>query len=300
MIRKNKGFGIIELMVSILIASIVIAGMYKLLTSSALNFGISSASSRSGKTYRQVDNMLNNLLFQTGFINYRRVAKNEEFGALDSNFDGKYADFNDSWQESEYVRGFEDGDNDAIRIRFWGASVNDDTSTEVGGANANGFIFDCRGVPVPNTVMMEMLLRVDAGNGLVCSQNVLSSTIDASDFNGIEQVIDRSIVALRFIYGSTYKTYTSGALNQMYFADEIDGAGDRPDWSDINVVKYAMVTSQNTGQRAIAGNPPLNLFSANEAPGGVAVQYVVPDNDRYNMHRVVSGSISFVNANNFE
>ena len=40
MIRNSKGFGIIELMVSILIASIVIAGMYKLLTSSALNKAI--------------------------------------------------------------------------------------------------------------------------------------------------------------------------------------------------------------------------------------------------------------------
>ena len=242
MIRNSKGFGIIELMVSILIASIVIAGMYKLLTSSALNFGIS-----------QVDNMLNNLLFQTGFINYRRVARNEELVEVDSKFE---APFNDKWQESEYVTGFsETNGNDAVRIRFWGSSINDDTAVETGGAEANGFIFDCRGVPVPNTIMMEMLIRVVPGQGLTCSQHVLSNA-GTTGFDDVDaQVIDRSIVSIRFLYGSTYFT---------------------------------------------GAQPTLTLFTADESPNGSAIEYTVANNEQFNMHRVLSGSISFVNANNFD
>lgn len=298
MIRKSKGFGIIELMVSILIASIVIAGMYKLLTSSALNFGISSASSRSGKSYRQVDNMLNNLLFQTGFINYRRVAKNEELVEVDSKFEPP---FNDKWQESEYVTGFsETNGNDAVRIRFWGSSINDDTAVETGGAEANGFIFDCRGVPVPNTIMMEMLIRVVPGQGLTCSQHVLSNA-GTTGFDDVDaQVIDRSIVSIRFLYGSTYfTTNASSDANTMHFADDIGGTN-MPEWTDVNVVKYSMITSQETGQRAVGAQPTLTLFTAAESPNGSAIEYTVANNEQFNMHRVLSGSISFVNANNFD
>ena len=58
-LSNKKGFGLIELMISILVASIIVAGLYQMLTSSMLNFGISSATGRSGKSARQVDNLVN-------------------------------------------------------------------------------------------------------------------------------------------------------------------------------------------------------------------------------------------------
>ena len=50
---NQKGFGLIELMISILVASIIVAGLYQMVTSSWLNFGISSATARSSKSARQ-------------------------------------------------------------------------------------------------------------------------------------------------------------------------------------------------------------------------------------------------------
>ncbi len=310
MILNKKGFGLIELMISILVASVIIAGLYQMLTSSVLNFGISSATGRSGKSARQVDNMLNNLVFQAGFINYSRVADYIEFGNQDSGFSsGQFYNNSDAWSGVATVQGGDTTEvngskSDSIKFRFYGSSVNDDMANN-SSTEANGYIFDCRGNPVPNTLELEMILFV-GDKGLVCAQHVLEGNPSA---DGIDweidpqdpEVIDSSIVGMRLLYAST--TQNNEDAGKFYLAKNVgSGLANAPDWSDINVVKYAMVTRQATGQKVVKMHQEalkLPLFTAEETSGN-AVNFKVDDAHRGSMHRVISGSVSLLNHDNFK
>lgn len=324
MFSVKKGFGLIELMVSILVASIIIAGLYQLVTTSWLNFGISSATARSGKSYRQVGNVVDSLLYQAGFKNYSRLVQEYLLMPTATGF-GNNAFFvnNANWEREVFLLGGEEvNGNSSIKIRFTGASIEDDLDAN-GNRNANGFIFDCRGQSVPNTVLLEMLLFVN-DQGLVCAQNALegdnalwSVPVD----NPV--VIDSSVVAMKILYGTTL--YGRG---DVFYTSEAVDAGNH--WPNINLIRYYFVTSQPTGQNQVksaAGNVDMTLFDNNDfvrtstpCPAedrkkyykGVDCRtlsgnnynnfgvYTIPENARSRMHKVISGSVSLFNGYNFD
>ena len=305
MMVKQKGFGLIELMISLLVSVIIMAGLYGLLTSSIVNFGFSKASSDAVDTAHRVDNFFNVLLFQAGFINFERAINAEGWAAGAVNLPG--VNFNDSWEADQFVYA---EDNNSILIRYYGSSVDDDTTHHVGieADESNGFITDCGGLAVGRETLVTAFFTVN-GNGLNCQYNDRTNNQDVVQ----NVVLDASVRSLMFEFGSTWDPEFAND-DGFFTAEEINGDANLR-WSHVDIVRYSFITSQPSNQRLIRSNqdtlrhfnmPPkptdgsgeegtaesTGTASANE----VDYSWEIPPDDRSNVHRVITGTIYLVNA----
>ena len=295
MMVKQKGFGLIELMISLLVSVIIMAGLYGLLTSSIVNFGFSKASSDAVDTAHRVDNFFNVLLFQAGFINFERAINAEGWAAGAVNLPGFPA-----WEADQFVYA---NNNHSILIRYYGSSVDDDTTHHEGiDADAsNGFITDCGGVAVGRETLVTANFTANE-NGLICQYN------DRTNKNPDDIVLDASVRSLMFEFGSTWDPnfanddgfFTAGEINDRNL-----------NWSHVDIVRYSFITSQPSNQRLIESRqdtlrhfnmPNPTVGSGEEGDAGTApannvdYNYQIPDNERSNVHRVITGTIYLVNA----
>ena len=279
MMVKQKGFGLIELMISLLVSVIIMAGLYGLLTSSIVNFGFSKASSDAVDTAHRVDNFFNVLLFQAGFINFERAINAEGWAA----------------------------DNNSILIRYYGSSVDDDTTHHEGiDADAsNGFITDCGGVAVGRETLVTAYFTANE-NGLICQYNDRTNNKDTKK----DVVLDASVRSLMFEFGSTWDPKFAND-DGFFTAGEINGSNGDLKWSHVDIVRYSFITSQPSNQRLIKSRqdtlrhfnmPNSTVGSGEEGDAGTApannvdYNYQIPDNERSNVHRVITGTIYLVNA----
>lgn len=301
MMVKQKGFGLIELMISLLVSVIIMAGLYGLLTSSIVNFGFSKASSDAVDTAHRVDNFFNVLLFQAGFINFERAINAEGWAAGAVNLPGFPA-----WEADQFVYA---NNNHSILIRYYGSSVDDDTTHHEGiDADAsNGFITDCGGVAVGRETLVTAFFTANE-NGLICQYNDRTNN---NDENPAPVVLDASVRSLMFEFGSTWDPKFFDENNDgFYTADEINGNTDLK-WSHVDIVRYSFITSQPSNQRLIISRqdtlrhfnmPNSTVGSGEEGDAGTApannvdYNYQIPDNERSNVHRVITGTIYLVNA----
>jgi prepilin-type N-terminal cleavage/methylation domain-containing protein len=295
--NKNKGFGLIELMISILIASIIVTGLYSLLTSSVVNYGFSTASSGAAKTSRQVGNIFNTLISQAGFMGYKKVQANATHPRRDSQFQGNGAyGANPNWAQDQIIMGSNDGQR--LKIRFYGSSIEDDL-IGAGTRQANGYVLDCRGIGVPNDVQLELEFFVDANNGLVCSQNILvggNANFDDQFVPGDQFVIDSTVKRLEILYGAS----VPGMNNTGYWRAAAINVAGGPNWNNVTNIRYALVTSVDTGQRVVrtaANNNQLIIFTPNEFidNNNNNIVYNIPNTELNFVHRVMKGDISILN-----
>lgn len=292
--NKNKGFGLIELMVSILIASIIVTGLYSLLTSSVVNYGFSNASSGAAKTSRQVGNIFNTLISQAGFMGYRMVQVSATNQQRVSVYDKGYKYPN--WRENQSIMGSDDGQR--LKIRFYGSSLEDDL-VNTGVTQPNGYVLDCRGIGVPNNVQLELEFFVDDTDGLVCRQNILAGTATNFDNNSFKNeqkfVIDSTVRRLEVLYGVSIPT---GNSNGYYRAADLIASA--LDWNNVSNIRYALVTSVDTGQRLVTtpDNAQLVVFQSNEFVNNNGVGNIVfqiEDGRQSFVHRIMKGDISILN-----
>lgn len=305
MMVKQKGFGLIELMISLLVSVIIMAGLYGLLTSSIVNFGFSKASSDAVDTAHRVDNFFNVLLFQAGFINFERAINAEGWAAGAVNLSGvEGVDF-PAWEADQFVYA---NNNHSILIRYYGSSVDDDTTHHEGiDADAsNGFITDCGGVAVGRETLVTAYFTANQ-NGLICQYN------DRTNNNGTNPddiVLDASVRSLMFEFGSTWDPNFAND-DGFFTAGEINGSNGNLEWSHVDIVRYSFITSQPSNQRLIESRqdtlrhfnmPNSTVGSGEEGDAGTApannvdYNYQIPDNERSNVHRVITGTIYLVNA----
>ena len=300
---KQKGFGLIELMISLLVSVIIMAGLYGLLTSSIVNFGFSKASSDAVDTAHRVDNFFNVLLFQAGFINFERAINAEGWAAGAVNLPG--VSFKDSWEADQFVYA---NNNHSILIRYYGSSVDDDTTHHEGiDADAsNGFITDCGGVAVGRETLVTAFFTANE-NGLICQYNDRTNN---QDTNPDDIVLDASVRSLMFEFGSTWDPKFAND-DGFFTAGEINDSNGNLKWSHVDIVRYSFITSQPSNQRLIESRqdtlrhfnmPNSTVGSGEEGDAGTApannvdYNYQIPDNERSNVHRVITGTIYLVNA----
>ena len=305
MMVKQKGFGLIELMISLLVSVIIMAGLYGLLTSSIVNFGFSKASSDAVDTAHRVDNFFNVLLFQAGFINFERAINAEGWAAGAVNLPG--VSFKDSWEADQFVYA---KDNNSILIRYYGSSVDDDTTHHEGiDADAsNGFITDCGGVAVGRETLVTAYFTANE-NGLICQYNDRTNNKDTKK----DVVLDASVRSLMFEFGSTWDPKFAND-DGFFTAEEINGDANLK-WSHVDIVRYSFITSQPSNQRLIKSNqdtlrhfnmPPKSTDGSGEegtaestdtaSANEVDYSWKIPPDDRSNVHRVITGTIYLVNA----
>lgn len=304
MMIKQKGFGLIELMISLLVSVIIMAGLYGLLTSSIVNFGFSKASSDAVDTAHRVDNFFNVLLFQAGFINFERAINAEGWAAGPVNLSGDFPD----WRADQFVYA---DDNNSILIRYYGSSVDDDTTHHVGieADESNGFITDCGGLAVGRETLVTAFFTVN-GNGLNCQYNDRTNNQDVVQ----NVVLDASVRSLMFEFGSTWDPKFVND-DGFFTAEEINGDANLK-WSHVDIVRYSFITSQPSNQRLIRSNqdtlrhfnmPDTKSTASSGAEGDagstgtapaktVDYSYTIPTDDRSNVHRVITGTIYLVNA----
>ena len=311
MMVKQKGFGLIELMISLLVSVIIMAGLYGLLTSSIVNFGFSKASSDAVDTAHRVDNFFNVLLFQAGFINFERAINAEGWAAGAVNLSVSGVSF-PAWEADQFVYA---NNNHSILIRYYGSSVDDDTTHHEGiDADAsNGFITDCGGVAVGRETLVTAYFTANK-NGLICQYNDRTNN---NNTNPDDIVLDASVRSLMFEFGSTWDPKFFDKNNDgFYTADEINKNTDLK-WSHVDIVRYSFITSQPSNQRLIKSNQDMVLRHFNMPPKSTAgsgaeveagstgtasannVDYsykITDENDRSNVHRVITGTIYLVNA----
>lgn len=307
MMVKQKGFGLIELMISLLVSVIIMAGLYGLLTSSIVNFGFSKASSDAVDTAHRVDNFFNVLLFQAGFINFERAINAEGWAAGAVNLPGVNlpgVNF-PAWEADQFVYA---NNNNSILIRYYGSSVDDDTTHHEGiDADAsNGFITDCGGVAVGRETLVTAFFTANE-NGLICQYNDRTNN---QDTNPDDIVLDASVRSLMFEFGSTWDPNFAND-DGFFTAGEINGSNGNLRWSHVDIVRYSFITSQPSNQRLITSRqdtlrhfnmPNSTVGSGEEGDAGTApannvdYNYQIPDNERSNVHRVITGTIYLVNA----
>ena len=303
MMVKQKGFGLIELMISLLVSVIIMAGLYGLLTSSIVNFGFSKASSDAVDTAHRVDNFFNVLLFQAGFINFERAINAEGWAAGAVNLPGFPA-----WEADQFVYA---NNNHSILIRYYGSSVDDDTTHHEGidADESNGFITDCGGLAVGRETLVTAFFTVN-GNGLNCQYNDRTNNQDVVQ----NVVLDASVRSLMFEFGSTWDPKFAND-DGFFTAEEINGDANLK-WSHVDIVRYSFITSQPSNQRLIESrqdtlrhfNMPDTKSTASSGAEGdagstgtapaktVDYSYTIPRDDRSNVHRVITGTIYLVNA----
>lgn len=301
---KQKGFGLIELMISLLVSVIIMAGLYGLLTSSIVNFGFSKASSDAVDTAHRVDNFFNVLLFQAGFINFERAINAEGWVAGAVNLPDAGVSF-PAWEADQFVYA---EDNNSILIRYYGSSVDDDTTHHVGidADESNGFITDCGGVAVGRETLVTAYFTANE-NGLICQYNDRTNN---QDTNPDDIVLDASVRSLMFEFGSTWDPKFAND-DGFFTAGEINGSNGNLKWSHVDIVRYSFITSQPSNQRLIKSRqdtlrhfnmPNSTVGSGEEGDAGTApannvdYNYQIPDNERSNVHRVITGTIYLVNA----
>lgn len=289
MMRKTKGFGLIEVMISLLVSVVIMAGLYGLLTSSIVGFGFSKASSNAVEAGHRVDSLLNTMLFQAGFVNYNRLINDQGFAK--GNVTAEFNDILASWNDGQFI--YSPNNSNQILLRFFGSSLVDDTSNfgTLSKDLANGFITDCNGTAVSRDQIVTVLLSV-SNNSLVCSY----VTDDATGAGGAtvqEVVIDPTVRDIRFEFGSTFdKAFATNNLTQGFFsAEQINDHNLK--WSSIDVVRYSFVTSQPSNQRLL-NNPNVQLHHFNNPDAGYV--YTVRNEDAANVHRVITGTIYLVNT----
>lgn len=304
MMVKQKGFGLIELMISLLVSVIIMAGLYGLLTSSIVNFGFSKASSDAVDTAHRVDNFFNVLLFQAGFINFERAINAEGWAAGAVNLPDAGVSF-PAWEADQFVYA---NNNHSILIRYYGSSVDDDTTHHEGiDADAsNGFITDCGGVAVGRETLVTAYFTANE-NGLICQYNDRTNN---QDTNPDDIVLDASVRSLMFEFGSTWDPKFAND-DGFFTAGEINGSNGNLKWSHVDIVRYSFITSQSSNQRLIKSRqdtlrhfnmPNSTVGSGEEGDAGTApannvdYNYQIPDNERSNVHRVITGTIYLVNA----
>lgn len=304
MMVKQKGFGLIELMISLLVSVIIMAGLYGLLTSSIVNFGFSKASSDAVDTAHRVDNFFNVLLFQAGFINFERAINAEGWVAGAVNLPDAGVSF-PAWEADQFVYA---NNNHSILIRYYGSSVDDDTTHHEGiDADAsNGFITDCGGVAVGRETLVTAYFTANE-NGLICQYNDRTNN---QDTNPDDIVLDASVRSLMFEFGSTWDPKFEND-DGFFTAGEINGSNGNLKWSHVDIVRYSFITSQPSNQRLIKSRqdtlrhfnmPNSTVGSGEEGDAGTApannvdYNYKIPDNERSNVHRVITGTIYLVNA----
>ncbi len=302
MMVKQKGFGLIELMISLLVSVIIMAGLYGLLTSSIVNFGFSKASSDAVDTAHRVDNFFNVLLFQAGFINFERAINAEGWAAGAVNLPGVIFP---AWEADQFVYA---NNNHSILIRYYGSSVDDDTTHHEGiDADAsNGFITDCGGVAVGRETLVTAFFTANE-NGLICQYNDRTNN---QDTNPDDIVLDASVRSLMFEFGSTWDPEFAND-DGFFTAGEINDSNGNLRWSHVDIVRYSFITSQPSNQRLIESRqdtlrhfnmPNFTVGSGEEGDAGTApannvdYNYQIPDNERSNVHRVITGTIYLVNA----
>lgn len=261
--KSNKGFSVIELLIAMLVATIIVLGVYRFLTSSHRSFTFTKANDSVNRSIMLSNRTLTSYLRMAGFRNYRRVIDSVTFEKRTVNFGTTSKEF----PLNTYVIGADSTGstdstvspavatqpNDQLYIRYYGSSIDDDLSEKGGelNINSNERMFDCNGNPVSR--LQEVFLRFYVtADGLTCDQHVITfnnsgtSVVGQKTESGI--LIDNNVISILF-------GFRIDGDDTFYLSKEVNGKDNSTkklstsNYEIVNAMRYGILVREDTHQK---------------------------------------------------
>lgn len=258
---KNRinGFSMIELLISLLVASIVIMGIFSFVSSTQRSFNFVQANDGMNRSMQMTNRNITDYINMAGFRNFRRVYDGILMKKRDYVFDsGAEIEFalnsflgSDAPQNSQ---------THGIYIRYYGSSIDDDQFNSVNNDTTNQRIFDCDGNFLNRKQLAVIHLFIDGNNGLRCEQ-----IIDTENDDG--EVIPNQRTTGSFLINPDIRymmfSFREDGNSEFLLPYEIEaGKSSSSDkgktlshqqvlnrYANINGIKFGFVTRQSTHQK---------------------------------------------------
>ena len=240
---KKNGFSMIEMLISLVVASIIIIGIYSFLTSSQRSFTLVQANDGVNRSMQGANRNINDYIKMAGFRNYARIIDQATFPKGDYEFDEDI-----SFKRNSFVSAKQadtSSPNIDLYLRYYGSSIYDDLAPQYGEENSNldrsnQRMFDCNGKFLNRKELAVVRLYVDGDNGLFCQQKIIN-TDDGSERD------DRPDTVL-----------INPNVKYMMFAFRTDDSADfllpsemnDDDYVKVNAIRYGFIVRQSTHQKA--------------------------------------------------
>lgn len=240
---KKNGFSMIEMLISLVVASIIIIGIYSFLTSSQRSFTLVQANDGVNRSMQGANRNINDYIKMAGFRNYARIIDQATFPKGDYKFNEDI-----SFKRNSFVSAKQadtSSPNIDLYLRYYGSSIYDDLAPQYVEENAeldrsNQRMFDCNGIFLTRKELAVVRLYVDGDNGLFCQQKIIN-TDDGSERD------DRPDTVL-----------INPNVKYMMFAFRTDDSADfllpsemnDDDYVKVNAIRYGFIVRQSTHQKA--------------------------------------------------
>lgn len=263
---RNKfvitGFSMIEMLISMVVASIVIMGVYSFLTSSQRSFTIVQANDSANRSMQLSNRSINDFIKMAGFRNYRRVVDYVFFPTNEMSVgpDGKKVKFASSENASVQAKSFVDIQESVsgskrhdLFLRYYGSNIDDDLNYTVDSDKTNrtnNRIYDCNGEFRKSDELVVVDLYIDPELGLMCAHSIYRAhdknlaAIDTAPFKTAKVVLDPNVTAMMFSarYDGDPRFFIPGEEpsdnSKATFTRDL-----------INAVRYGFVVAQETHQK---------------------------------------------------
>lgn len=260
---RNKfiitGFSMIEMLISMVVASIVIMGVYSFLTSSQRSFTIVQANDSANRSMQLSNRSINDFIKMAGFRNYRRVVDYVFFPTSEMSVgpDHKTIKFASSEDASVQAKSFVDikefssgSKRHDLFLRYYGSSIDDDLNYTTDSDETNNRIYDCKGEFRKSDELVVVDLYIDPELGLMCAHSIYKAhnknlaAIDTTPFNTAKVVLDPNVTAMMFSarYDGDPRFFIPGE-------EPNDNSNATFSRDLINAVRYGFVVAQETHQK---------------------------------------------------
>lgn len=237
---KKNGFSMIEMLISLVVASIIIIGIYSFLTSSQRSFTLVQANDGVNRSMQTANRNINDYIKMAGFRNYARVIDQATFPKGDYEFDEDI-----SFKRNSFVSAKQadtSSRNIDLYLRYYGSSIYDDLAPQYVEENAkldrsNQRMFDCNGDFLSRKQLAVVRLYVDGDNGLFCQQRIIN-TDDGSE-SAATVLINPNVKYMMFAFR------TDDSADFLLPSEMNDD-----DYVKVNAIRYGFIVRQSTHQKA--------------------------------------------------
>lgn len=299
MIRKYvTGFSMIEMLISMVVASIVIIGVYSFLSSSQRSFNLVQANDGMNRNMLIANRNVVDFIHMAGFRNYRRVVDRITFPKAKytfDNYDGGDVTFayNSFVTASNLESGTSTHKRNHLFIRYYGSSIDDDMNYDVEEIQSNGRMFDCSGTFLSREELAIVHLFVD-NSGLHCQHIVNNEVKGTSRTDTV--LINPNVTDMMFAFRS------DGQVEFNLVGDmDSSSANELENYSLVNAIRYGFITRQETHQRVmqIASSGGglvyhiLGMDNSSESSNMESDKIEIPrtDDSRHDIYNLVSGVV---------
>ena len=237
---KKNGFSMIEMLISLVVASIIIIGIYSFLTSSQRSFTLVQANDGVNRSMQGANRNINDYIKMAGFRNYARIIDQATFPKGDYKFNEDI-----SFKRNSFVSAKQadtSSPNIDLYLRYYGSSIYDDLAPQYVEENAkldrsNQRMFDCNGDPLSRKQLAVVRLYVDGDNGLFCQQKIIN-TDDGSESDATV-LINPNVKYMMFAFR------TDDSADFLLPSEMNDD-----DYVKVNAIRYGFIVRQSTHQKA--------------------------------------------------